>query len=69
MPNKTVTIVNSVYDHGEDHHPPGYLAMCGDVLNVKKNCDCGVLEVSHTEETESFLIYPNEYKLNEECDV
>ena len=54
----------AIWDHGEDHHPPGWLAMAGEVLVVRKvgNAGTGRLAVSHEDVTDNaFWISLDEY--------
>lgn len=56
-----VRLLSSIYDDGEDHHPPGYIADMGDIV-VVRNILLGRIAVSHEEILDnSFLIYPGEY--------
>jgi len=41
-----VKLLNDIWDDGEDHHPPGYLAYKGDVLVVRATTEFG-LNISH----------------------
>lgn len=57
-----VQLTTSIFDDGEDHHPPGWLAFSGEVLVVRKVHESGALAVSHEAITDSsFAIYPGEY--------
>lgn len=42
----------SIWDDGEDHHPPGYLCVKGETLVVRRVTDLK-LDVSHEEITDS----------------
>jgi len=57
-----VKLTASIYDDGEDHHPPCWLAMHGEVLIVKEVYE-KALAVHHEEVTDGscFIIYDNEY--------
>jgi hypothetical protein len=56
-----VRLLSSIYDDGEDHHPPGYLAYHGEVLIVKE-VRGDVLAVAHEGNPGAFTIYPGEYE-------
>jgi len=56
-----VKLLKSIYDDGEDHHPPGYLAYHGEVLIVKE-VRGDVLAVAHEGNPGAFTIYPGEYE-------
>ena len=56
-----VQLIKSIYDYGEDHHPPGYIAQAGDIVIVKENRGT-VLVVTHEGNPGAFLIYPGEYE-------
>lgn len=56
-----VRLLKSIYDDGEDHHPPGYLAYHGEVLVVKA-IRGDVLAVAHEGNPGAFSIYPGEYE-------
>lgn len=30
-------LLKDIYDDGEDHHPPGYVGMAGDIVLVKEH--------------------------------
>lgn len=55
-----VKLLKSIYDDGEDHHPPGWLAERGEVLVVKE-IRGDVLAVAHEGNPGAFVIYPGEY--------
>jgi len=56
-----VRLLSSIYDDGEDHHPPGYLAHHGEVLIVKE-VRGDVLAVAHEGNPGAFTICPGEYE-------
>lgn len=56
-----VRLLKSIYDDGEDHHPPGWLAEAGEVLIVKA-VRGDVLAVAHEGNPGAFTIYPGEYE-------
>lgn len=59
-----VKLLSSIYDDGEDHHPPGWLAYADDIL-VVRNILLGRIAVSHENIVDSsFLIYNGEYELH-----
>lgn len=57
-----ILLTQSVWDDGEDHHPPGWFGRAGDeviVVEVRGNS----AYVRHEDVTDnSFLIYADEYK-------
>jgi len=56
-----IKLTTSIFDDGEDHHPPGFLALHGETLVVREVCS-GHLAVSHETVTDrSFRVYPGEY--------
>lgn len=55
-----VKVLNSIYDDGEDHHPPGWIAFEGEVLMIKQ-IHGDVLAVAHEENPGAFMLYPGEY--------
>ena len=58
-----VRLLKSIYDDGEDHHPPGWLAQAGEVLIVKA-VRGDVLAVAHDGNPGAFTIYPGEYEMH-----
>lgn len=59
-------VTAGVYDDGEDHHPPGYIALPGDVVFVRDISHGGKggerIYVSHEGVTDKmFLIYRHEF--------
>ncbi len=60
-----VRLLKDIWDDGEDHHPPGYLALKGEVLIVRR-APCWQrrsIGVSHEHITDnSFTIYAGEYE-------
>jgi len=52
-----VRLLSSIYDDGEDHHQPGYLAHHGEVLIVKE-VRGDVLAVAHEGNPGAFTICP-----------
>ena len=61
-----VRLLKSIYDDGEDHHPPGWLAEAGEVLIVKA-VRGDVLAVAHEGNPGAFTIYPGEYEAHNIC--
>jgi len=59
-----VKLLESIYDDGEDHHPPGILAKHGEILLVIEKYD-NELIVKHvdSESKSGFRIYPGEYEI------
>ncbi len=61
-----VRLTKAIYDHGEDHHPPGWLAMADEVLVVRhlgSNGGTGAVAVSHEDVTDNaFWISRDEYE-------
>jgi hypothetical protein len=60
-----IRLTQSVYDDGEDHHPPAWLAMAGEVVEVRRICETpGALAVAHADVTDSaFVVYEGEYEV------
>ena len=56
-----VRLLKPIYDDGEDHHPPGWIATAGEVLIVKE-VRGEVLAVAHEGNPGAFTIYPGEYE-------
>lgn len=56
-----VRLLTSIYDDGEDHHPPGWIAYHGEVL-VVKDVRGDVLAVAHEGNPGAFLIFRGEYE-------
>jgi hypothetical protein len=60
-----VKLTRSIYDRGEDHHPPRWLADKGEVLVVRSIVGdaAGQITVSHEDVTDSaFWIFCAEYE-------
>lgn len=62
-----VELVKSIYDHGEDHHPPCFLGHVGETVLVKEVYSDGTLSVHHDYVTDgrSFKVYKDEYKIKD----
>lgn len=58
-----VRLTKDIYDDGEDHHPPGYIAWLDEVVIVKEVYGSGRIVVAHEGNTGGFFVYPNEYKV------
>ena len=58
---KKVKLLTSIWDHGEDHHPPDYLAFKGEILVVKEEYS-NRLVVAHEGKSGRFVIYDGEYE-------
>ncbi len=56
-----VKLLKSIYDDGEDHHPPGRIAQAGEVLIVKEVREDS-LAVAHEGNPGAFRIYHGEYE-------
>lgn len=56
-----VILTKSIYDDGEDHHPPGYIACIGEKVYIKEIYGT-TLEVAHEYDPGSFIISEGEYK-------
>lgn len=57
-----VRLTKAIWDDGEDHHPPGWLAQRGEVLVVRQVHGTD-LAVSHEDITDSsFMVFPGEYE-------
>lgn len=60
-----VRLTKAIFDHGEDHHPPGCLAIAGAVLVVRSVGNAGAqrIAVSHEDVTDNaFWISRDEYE-------
>jgi hypothetical protein len=59
----SVTLLKSIYDDGEDHHPAGYIAEAYEVVLIDTVYENGKLAVHHPDVTNGscFLIYNGEY--------
>jgi hypothetical protein len=57
-----VRLISDIYDYGdEDHHPPGYIAMAGEILIVRGIDGPTMIEVSHEDVTDkTFGVYAPE---------
>lgn len=61
-----VRLTKSIWDDGEDHHPPGWLARAGEVLIVRtdQHPKTGRIAVSHEQvKGRSFWISSDEYEI------
>ena len=60
-----VRLLKSIWDDGEDHHPPGWLAMSGEIVEVRSvgNLDGESLVVAHEGRDGGFLIRRGEFEL------
>jgi hypothetical protein len=56
-----VRLLKSIWDDGEGHHPPGWLANKGEVLTIKK-VDGTSLAVAHEGAEGAFIIWAGEYE-------
>lgn len=57
-----VILTKSIYDDGEDHHAPGYIAYMDETVYIKEVLGTA-LAVAHKDNPGSFLIYKGEYKV------
>lgn len=59
-----VRLLKNIWDDGDDsHHPPGYLAMSGEVM-VVRSVNPHSLSVSHAHITDrTFAVYEGEWEL------
>lgn len=59
-----VELTQSIYDDGEDHYPPGYLGLKGDIVIIKTIYPHGHLAVHHEDVTDgsAFKVFKEEYK-------
>lgn len=56
-----IILTKSIYDDGEDHHPPGYIAFEDETVYVKEiRQKC--LVVAHKGNSGGFFISKDEYK-------
>ena len=62
-----VKLLTSIWDDGEDHHPPGWLAQAGEELIVRRLSAPGAaggIAVSHENvEDSSFRIFSGEFRV------
>ena len=60
---KKVRLTQSIYDDGEDHHAPGYIAKKGELVVVKEIFSNGKMAVHHEDVTDgrAFIVYKGEY--------
>ena len=60
-----VRLLRDIYDDGEDHHPPGYIAYSGEVVIVRSvgNIDSESLVVAHEGNKGSFVVYRGEFEI------
>ena len=63
-----VRVVKGVWDDGEDHHPPGWLAQTGDILDVCRVYDSGKMLVSVPGRDIQFWLMPDEYVVHNAAD-
>jgi len=56
-----VRLLNDIWDDGEEHHPPGWLAWVGEILEVKE-VRTRRLVVSHVGNEGGFVVYDGEYE-------
>lgn len=62
-----VRLLRDIYDDGEDHHPPGYIGLVGEIVVIRsilKSAEAGErIYVSHENITNnSFFVYSREIK-------
>lgn len=58
-----VRLLKSIYDDGEEHHPPAWLAMKDEILVIRAVHETGALAVSHEQVTDrAFAVYPGEFE-------
>lgn len=65
QPGSKIRLLTSIFDDGEDHRPPGWLAMKGEVLVVRRIIGGATeqIAVSHEDVTDSaFCICRGEYE-------
>jgi hypothetical protein len=60
-PGDKIVLLESIYDHGEDHHPPGWLAHKGEELVVKSVYSTS-LGVAHEGNPGAFVVFEGEYQ-------
>jgi hypothetical protein len=56
-----VRLTQDIWDDGEDHHPPGWLARAGELLTVKA-VRGAALAVAHEGAEGAFIIRDGEYE-------
>lgn len=58
-----VRMLKDIFDDGEDHHPPSYLATAGEILVIRK-CYSSCIRVSHEDVTDNwFRVFDGEFEL------
>lgn len=61
-----VRLLKDILDDGEDHHPPGFIAIAGEVLIIRRVHDTGArrsISVSREHGNDnSFTVYAGEYE-------
>lgn len=64
-----VILTKNIYDYGDDHHPPGYIALVCDEVIVREILSTNietVITVSHKHiYNNSFVIKSSEFKLKD----
>lgn len=56
-----IRLTKSIFDDGEDHHPPGWIAHCDEIVVIKE-VRGDALAVAHEGATGAFMVYPGEYE-------
>jgi hypothetical protein len=57
-------ITHPIWDHGEDHHPPGWIAQTNEEVIIR-GVNANSLDVSHEDVTDgrAFCVYRGEFEL------
>ncbi len=59
-PGDRVRITRGIYDDGQDHHPPGFIAVEGDIVTIIDKNNGGLL-VNHSPHAKhGFYVYGSE---------
>lgn len=57
-------VIRDIYDNGEDHHPPGYVSLTGDIVYALRDSTSARVVVSHIEGSSTgFIITRDEFKI------
>ena len=60
-----VRLLKSIWDDGVDHHPPGWIALKDEVVEVRSvgNFDAESIVVAHEGREGGFMVYRGEFEL------
>ena len=64
---QAIVLTKSIYDDGEDHHPPGYIAWEGETVVIRDIISDRCIAVSHPHVLDNaFYVSPDEWKIPEQ---